>query len=80
MGNKTKFSMPIDQILANHSGWSGVRCKTCRRDTTKAQYSYSMRYFKKPLCRFCQSIEIYNKKSYKTEMSTQKKGSEVTWR
>ena len=80
MNNKTKISMPIDRILATHSGWFGVYFRTCGIVTTNAQYSYSMRFYKKPLCRFCQSIEIYNKKSYKTEMSTQKKGGEVTWR
>jgi hypothetical protein len=59
MGDKTKFSTPIDRILANHSGWSGVKCRMCKREMTNAQYSYSMRVFKKPLCRSCQSLESY---------------------
>ncbi len=61
MGNKTKFTTTADSILKNHSGWSGVKCRTCKRETTNAQYSYSMRFFKKPLCRTCQSLEYYQK-------------------
>jgi hypothetical protein len=59
MESKTKFSTPVDRINKNFSGWSGVECEICGRGTTKAQYSYSMRFFKKPLCKTCQSLEKY---------------------
>ena len=59
MGNGTKLWTVADRIHANHTGWSGVDCKTCKRETTKAQYKYSMRFFKKPLCMSCQSLELY---------------------
>jgi hypothetical protein len=57
MGSKTKFATPIDRMKDNFSGWSGIECETCGRETTKAQYSYSMRFFRKPLCRRCQSLD-----------------------
>ena len=59
MGSKTRFSTPIDRIKANHSGWSGVDCETCGKETTKAQFSYSKRFYKRPLCRTCQRLEYY---------------------
>jgi hypothetical protein len=54
-----KFITPTDSILAHHSGSSGVKCDTCGRVTTNAQYSYSMRFYKKSLCKTCQSLEKY---------------------
>jgi hypothetical protein len=59
MSSKTKFTTPVDRIKENFSGWSGIECETCGRETTKAQYSYSMRFYKKPLCRRCQGLEQY---------------------
>jgi hypothetical protein len=59
MGSKTKFLTPIDRMKEDFSGWSGVECETCGRGTTKAQYSYSKRFFRKPLCRRCQRLEKY---------------------
>jgi len=59
MGNKSKFTSPAENILAHHSGWSGVKCEICRRETTRAQLGYSMRFYGKPLCRTCQSLESY---------------------
>lgn len=61
MGYKTRFTTPVDRILANHSGWSGVKCKTCGRETTNAQLNYSLRFYNKPLCKSCQSFEFYKK-------------------
>jgi hypothetical protein len=26
--------------MKRHSGWSGVKCETCKRETTKAQLLY----------------------------------------
>jgi hypothetical protein len=40
MSSKTKFSTPIDRMKEDFSGWSGVVCETCGRETTKAQLSY----------------------------------------
>ena len=57
IANGTKLWTVVDDIIANHSGWTGVNCKTCKRETTKAQYNYSMRVFKKPLCKSCQTLE-----------------------
>jgi hypothetical protein len=62
MDKEYKFLTTADLIKQRHSGWSGVKCKTCRRETTKAQYSYSMRIYKKPLWRSCQSVESYGSK------------------
>jgi hypothetical protein len=59
MGNKRKFTNPIESMKAHFSGWSGVRCETCKRGTSNAQLTYSMRYYGKPLCRTCQSLESY---------------------
>ena len=60
MESKRSFISVVDQILANHSGWSGVSCQTCGKETTRAQYDYSIRFYKKPLCRLCQSLEKFN--------------------
>jgi hypothetical protein len=57
MGSKYKLSIPIDRIKDNFSGWSGVECKTCGKETTKGQYSRSMRLFKKTLSKRCQILE-----------------------
>ena len=54
-----RFYTTGEMIQKNHSGWSGVKCKTCGRVTTNAQLSYSMRFYEKPLCRTCQSLESY---------------------
>lgn len=59
MQRKEAFQTAADSILRNHSGWSGVDCLTCGRETTKAQYIYSKRFYGKPLCRTCQSLEKY---------------------
>jgi len=64
MGYKYKFTTPIDSILKNHSGWSGVKCETCKRETTNAQLAYSMKFYGKPLCRTCQSLENYGRPFY----------------
>jgi hypothetical protein len=61
MNKDYKFLTTADLIQKRHSGWSGAKCKTCRREMTKAQYSYSMRVYKRPLCRTCQSLENYSK-------------------
>ena len=74
MGDKTRFSTPIDRILANHSGWSGVDCKTCGRVTTKAQLAYSIRFFRKPLCRSCQSLEHYRASTTQQEAQKWERG------
>ena len=50
-------------FFANFSGWSGTKCETCERETTNAQYAYSMRVFKKPLCRSCQGLEKFSTKA-----------------
>lgn len=48
--------------LSNFSGWSDAPCETCGRKTTNAQHGYSMRFYGKPLCRRCQSLEKYETK------------------
>ena len=61
MGYKNKFTTPSENAMEHFFGWSGVNCETCKRGTTKAQLSYSMRFFGKPLCKSCQSLEHYKK-------------------
>ena len=39
------------------SGFSGEFCSLCGKEITNAMLSYSMRFFKKPLCRFCQRLQ-----------------------
>jgi hypothetical protein len=60
MDNKVKFESYADRMLANFSGWSGTKCETCEREMTNAQYAYSIRVFKKPLCGRCQGLEKYS--------------------
>lgn len=62
MGNKSRFSMPALYMVAHFSGWSGVKCETCKREITNAQWRYSTRFFFKPLCKSCQSLEVYSRK------------------
>jgi hypothetical protein len=59
MGYKSKFTTPAENMMEHFKGWSGVNCETCKRETTNAQLLYSMRVYKKPLCRTCQSLESY---------------------
>jgi hypothetical protein len=59
MGIKTRFTTPVDRMLRIFSGWSEEKCRTCKRVMTEAQLSYSMRFFNKPLCRRCQTLEKY---------------------
>ena len=59
MEYKRKYLTTAEMILKNHSGWSGVKCETCHRATTNAQLAYSLRLYRKPLCRSCQSLESY---------------------
>lgn len=59
MGETRQFLTTEELIQKYHSGWSGAKCKTCRRETTKAQLLYSTRVYGKPLCRTCQSLESY---------------------
>jgi hypothetical protein len=54
------YGMTVD--MSNFSGWSDAACVTCRRRTTKAQTSYSLRFYGKPLCRSCQKLEDYEAK------------------
>ena len=61
MGYKGKFTTPAENAMEHFSGWSGVNCKTCKRETTKAQFLYSMRFYGKPLDRSGQSLESYSK-------------------
>jgi len=56
---KHEFTSLAERIRENHSGWSGVKCDLCEKETTNAQYAYSMRNFKKPLCRGCQGLEQF---------------------
>lgn len=59
MGYKSRFTTPAENAMARFTGWSGVKCFTCKRETTNAQLAYSMRVYGKPLCRTCQSLESY---------------------
>ena len=47
MGYKCKFTTPVENAMEHFSGWSGVKCQTCNRVTTKAQLLYSMRVYGK---------------------------------
>ena len=59
MGYKSKFTTPAENMMEHFTGWSGVKCQTCKRETTNAQLAYSLRHYSNPLCRTCQSLESY---------------------
>ncbi len=59
MAYKFKFTTPIQNIMKHSSGLSAVKGETCKQYVTHAQLSYSMRFYGKPLCRTCQSLEYY---------------------
>ncbi len=62
MEYKRRYLTTAEMIMQRHSGWSGIQCETCKRATTNAQLGYSMRFFRKPLCRTYQSLESYRMK------------------
>ena len=52
-----------EDLREKFSGWSGVKCDTCGNEITKSALKYSMEKYKKPLCKTCQSLEIYHVKA-----------------
>ena len=63
MAYKFKFTTPIQNIMKHSSGLSAVKCETCKQYITNAQLTYSLRFYVKPLCRACQSLEYYRIRS-----------------
>src|SRR5258706_6682064 len=59
MGYKNKFTTTAENAMEHFSGWSEVKCETCKKIITNTQLAYSMRFYRRPLCRTCQSLEKY---------------------
>jgi hypothetical protein len=59
MKDKRIFKTQVERMMESFSGMSGVKCEICKKETTQAQLSYSMRFYAKPLCRSCQRLESY---------------------
>jgi hypothetical protein len=59
---KSKFISPSDIFKKKHSGWSGHKCSTCGKEITNAALGFSMRFYNRPLCKQCQSLDEYAKK------------------
>ena len=62
MAYKFKFTTRVQSIIERSSGLSGEKCKICKQYVTNAQLTYSMRFYGKPLCRTCQSLEYYRRR------------------
>jgi len=59
---KKYFIHTYDPSMGKFSGWTNKKCTTCARIITKAQLSYSLRFYKKILCGSCQGLEQYKNK------------------